>query len=80
MSVKSFIVILVLSVVVTYGASIIEVLFNNTLRVGGLPLRFGSFAMVGESTTNYIYLLLDIIFWFMVIFFTKKLIKRLIKG
>lgn len=82
MTKKSFVVILILSVIVTYGLGIIDALANSSANQAGLPFKFGSYALFGAATTNYSILILDIIFWFLVIwgiwrfFFNKSKSKR----
>lgn len=67
MGIIKFVVLLFLSVVVTYGVAITEGLMNNhLLGYGGVPLRFASGSFMGGSTDNSI-LLLDIIFWFIIL-------------
>lgn len=70
MSKKTFIIILVLSVVVTYLIALIQ--FSS----GGLPFRFSSFNLLG-SETNVGMLILDIVFWFIILFGVWTLIKKL---
>jgi hypothetical protein len=80
MSKKSFIIILILSIVITYGLSIIFDLIEGDLLYGegGVPFSFTSAGgFLGESSINYINLLLDIVFWFLVILMIKKVINRL---
>lgn len=80
MSKKSFIVILGLSVVATYGVAIAESILNSSANQSGFPLRFGTYALFGEASTNYQLLILDVAFWFgaiwLVWYITKKLLKR----
>ena len=77
MTKKSFVVILILSVVLTYSVAIIDALARNSLIAGsaGLPLKFTS-GYFGTSTTNYSILIVDIAFWFVVILGTWKLLKK----
>ena len=79
MSKKSFVIILVLSVVVTYGVAVIDVLINGNILAGksGFPFRFGSTSLFGGSEINYPIFILDIVFWFVVIFVGWKLISKL---
>lgn len=78
MTKKSFIIILILSVISTYIAAFIDALISNTLLGGsaGLPFKFASGTLFGEASTNYLTLFLNIAFWFMVIWGIWKLIKR----
>jgi len=72
MSKKSFFVILVLSVVITVGIPFIY--FENN----GFPLQFTSFNLLG-SETNYLNLIFDIVFWFVIIWGVWKLITKISK-
>ena len=81
MTKKSFVVILILSVVATYGATLVDALISNTLLGGeaGFPLKFSSATMFGSGNTNYLLMSLNILFWFIVLFGIWKLIKKLQK-
>ena len=79
MTKKSFVVILILSVFTTYGLGIMDALANSSINQAGLPLKFGSYALFGTANTNYSILILDIAFWFLIIWGIWKLIKRLQK-
>jgi len=78
MSKKALVIILVLSVVVTYGIALVDVLFNQSILAGesGVPLRFDSSSLFGGGSTNYLNLLLDIIFWFLVVLAIWKLLQK----
>lgn len=77
MSKKSFIVILILSVVVTYGVAFVEGLIGgHFLAYGGVPFRFASGSFLGGSTDNLM-LILDIAFWFVVIWLALKVISKI---
>lgn len=73
---KSFVVILILSIAVTYGLGIVDALINSTSNQAGLPFKFGSYALFGTASTNYSILILDIIFWFLVIWGIWKLMSK----
>lgn len=76
MSKKSFVVVLILSVVVTYGVAFIEGLAgNHFLAYGGVPFRFASGSFLGGSTDGLM-LVLDIAFWFVAIWGIWKLISK----
>lgn len=78
MSKKAFVVILVLSLVVTYGVAFVEGLMGgHFLAYGGVPFRFASGSFLGGST-NTLMLLLDIVFWFLVIWLIWKVLQRVI--
>lgn len=79
MSKKEFGIILVLSVIATYGLAFIEALMNPLLSQSGLPFKFGSYTLFGEATTSYPTLILDIIFWFVIIFGIWKLLQKVLK-
>ncbi|MBI2613264.1 MAG: hypothetical protein HYW62_00610 [Candidatus Levybacteria bacterium] len=67
MTKKSLVVISILSIVATYGFAIIDALANPSANQSGLPFKFGSYALFGTASTNYSVLVLDIAFWFVVI-------------
>lgn len=73
MSKKSFVVILILSLVVTYGAAYLDFVFNITTGAVGLPFGFSYFNFLGSSTDQKAFLL-DIVFWFGVIWLIWKAI------
>lgn len=79
MSKKAFVVILVLSVVVTYGVAFIDDLRRNSLLAGegGVPFRFSSGTLFGSGSINYLMLLIDIAFWFVVIWIIWRIISYL---
>jgi len=81
MTKKSFVIILISSVIVTYVATFIDALINNTLLGGkaGFPLKFSSATLFGEGTTNYLLMGLNVFFWFIVIFIIWKLFPKLPK-
>ena len=78
MTKKSLLIILGLSFVLTYAATFIEVLLSGNVVAGksGFPLRFGSSSLFGGSSTNYTMLLLNIAFWFIVIWGIWKVLQR----
>lgn len=82
MSKKSFIIILVLSVVVTYLTPVIEILitglsFSSIDR--GLPLKFHISSFSGSGIYDSTTFGLDVIFWFIILFGIWKLIGKLQK-
>lgn len=81
MTKKSFAVILALSVMVMYIASIVDAVVNGTLLGGksGFPFKDSSATMFGEGTTDYLSMTLNVIFWFILIWGIWKLIKRVQK-
>lgn len=76
---KAFFIILVLSVVVTYGAAFVEVLLSGSVVSGksGFPFRFGSSSLFGGSSIDYPMLLVDIVFWFVVIWGGWKVLQKI---
>lgn len=78
MSKKELGVILVLSVVVTYVIAVIDALMRNSLLVGsaGLPFKFAS-GYLGSSNTNDLMFILNIVFWFLVIFGIWKILQKI---
>ena len=79
MSKKVFVVILVLSVVVTYGAAFVDEIINPTKNPTGLPFGFASFNFLGGSNDSLM-LFLDIAFWFVVIWGIWKLLQKVTSG
>ncbi len=75
MSKKSFVVIAILSVIITYGVAMINDLISGSLvgGKGGLPFSFAS-----GSSTDGLLLALDIIFWFVIIWGIWKLFRKVI--
>lgn len=73
------IVFLVLSVVVTYGVSIVDALMRNSFLAGeaGFPFRFSSSSFLGSENTDFLNLILDIIFWFVILFGIWKLFQKI---
>ena len=78
MTIKAFVIILVLSVVVTYGVAFVDAVMNTSANQAGLPFKFGSYVLFGEANTNYTGLILDIVFWFVVIWGVWKAITYLL--
>ena len=78
MTKKSFVVILILSILVTFVATFFEVILSGNVVAGesGFPLRFSSSSLFGGSTINYLMLLADIFFWFFVIWGIWKFLQR----
>lgn len=76
MTKKPLVVIFILGVVITYGLGIIDALVNSSANQAGLPFKFGSYVLFGTASTNYSILVLDIIFWFMVIWGIWRLIQK----
>lgn len=80
MTKKSFIIILVLSLVVTYVVAFVEGLVRgHFLSYGGIPFKFASGSFLDGSTDN-LTLILDIAFWFIVILVMWKVLQKLIQG
>ena len=77
MSKKVFFIILVLSLVVTYGVAIVDVFVNKTKNIAGLPLGFSSLGLFLGGSTDYPMLILDIVFWFVVIWLVWFGIKKI---
>lgn len=79
MSKKSLIVILVLSVMVTYGVSIAADLMKGSVLSGegGIPLKFTESSLFGGTAINLIIFLIDVIFWFIVIWIVWRLLSKL---
>ncbi|MDO8570940.1 MAG: hypothetical protein Q7R97_05130 [Candidatus Daviesbacteria bacterium] len=81
MNKKSFLIILVLSVVVTYGVMFIQAFWTNSLIAGsgGFPFSFTSSSLFSTASTDYQMLIVNIVFWFMILFVIWKLIGKLLK-
>jgi uncharacterized BrkB/YihY/UPF0761 family membrane protein len=75
MSKKSFIVILILSISTSILFSIIAFALGNSNLASGFPLMWSSFDLLG-SNTDYLALLIDIVFWFIVIWGIWKVLQR----
>ncbi|MBI2020344.1 hypothetical protein HYS94_02885 [Candidatus Daviesbacteria bacterium] len=80
MSKKAFIIILILSVVVTYGASLLDALMGNTLLAGesGIPFKYSRSTLFGRGSINYTMMLLNIAFWSVVIWGAWKVLQKVI--
>lgn len=78
MTKKSFVVILVLSVIVTYGAAFVDDAINLSKNPTGLPFAFAYFNFLGGSNNN-LTLVLDILFWFAIIWGIWKVLPKLFK-
>ena len=78
MTKKLFVVILILSIVATYVTTFIDALVNKTLLGGeaGFPFKYSSSTLFGEGETNYLLMVLNIVFWFLVIWGVWKLIHK----
>lgn len=75
MTKKSFIVILILGVVVTYGLAWADFALGISKGAIGLPFGFSRFNFLGAETENTM-LLLDIVFWFLVVWGVWKILQR----
>ncbi|MBU1000867.1 hypothetical protein KKE78_05760 [Patescibacteria group bacterium] len=79
MSKKEFLVILILSVAVTWLGKETSGILNFSL--GGLnagwPLAYYQCAFISSCNINYTYLALNIIFWFMVIWISRKVLGKI---
>lgn len=80
MSKKSFFIILVLSVVVTYGASLADSLVSNTLLAGesGLPFKYSRSTLFGKGSIDGVMMLLNIAFWFVIIWVIWKVLQKVL--
>lgn len=78
MSKKAFVVIMILSVVVTYAATLVDVLLSGSVVTGksGFPFRFGSSSLFGGSSIDYPLLLVDIVFWFIILWIIWKVLQK----
>lgn len=78
MTKKSFVIILILSVIVTYGAAFTDDAVNLSKNPTGLPFGFASFNFLGGSNNNFM-LILDIAFWFVIIWGVWKTLQKVSK-
>lgn len=78
MSKKEFLVILILGGVVTYIGAYLDFAFNITTGAVGLPFGFSRFNFFGAETDQRTFLL-DIFFWFVVIWGSWKLLEKVLK-
>jgi len=60
---------LVLSVIATYTASIVDSFINGTFLAGasGLPFKYSRGTLFGHGTVDYPLFAVDVVFWFIVI-------------
>lgn len=77
MSKKSFVILSMFSVVVTYAAMVIDAMWKGSFLAGeaGIPLRFDSSSFFGGGSINYTNLLIDVIFWFIVVWVIWRILK-----
>lgn len=75
MSKKEFVIILVLSVVISISIPLVAFALNIYQFMSGWPLEFSRFNFLG-STTNYTNFFLDIVFWFLVIWGVWKILQK----
>lgn len=75
MTKKSFVVILVLSALISIGIPLVGFTMGIYQIMSGWPLEFSQFNFLGSST-NYTNLFLDIIFWFIVIWGIWRLLRK----
>lgn len=76
MSKKTFVIIGVLSVVVTYGLAILDFVINTSKNTVGIPFGFSTFNFFGAEM-NSVNVSLNIIFWFIILFLIQQLINKL---
>ena len=75
MTKKSLVIILILSIFTTALWSMVTLSLGNYNLASGFPLKWSSFDFLG-SDTNYLALLIDVGFWFVVIWGVWKLIQN----
>lgn len=78
MSKKAFVGILILSVVTTYGTALLDFAFNITTGKIGIPFGFSSVSLMGSST-DYTTFLVDIAFWFVIIWLIWEVLLKVLK-
>ena len=64
----------ILSVLITFLVSVIDAILRNQLVAGfvGIPLRFSDVSLFGGGETNIVNLILDFIFWFLILWLVWK--------
>lgn len=69
MSWVKYLVLLFLSFIITIIVSLVDAIVRNQLVAGvaGFPFRFSETALFGGGETDYFYLSLDVILWFVLI-------------
>ncbi|MBF8249692.1 MAG: hypothetical protein HW400_293 [Candidatus Levybacteria bacterium] len=67
-----------MSVIINEVALYIDAILRNSLVAGqgGIPLRFTSSSLFGSASTNWPALLIDIIFWFLIIWGIWELLQK----
>lgn len=75
MTKKSFVVIAILSVIVSIFLSVVAFAFGNYDLASGFPFKWSSFNFLG-SNTDYGALLMDVVFWFIVIWGIWKILQK----
>jgi hypothetical protein len=70
--------ILVLSVVITIGLTLIGFVANLSIISNGFPLPWSDFNLLG-SDTNYFYMLADMIFWFIALLVVWEVLAKVLK-
>lgn len=78
MNKKTFLVIFGLSPVTTYGLAFVDHLANESKGSVGLPFGFSRFNFFGAET-DQVMLILDIAFWFVVIWITWRMLLKVLK-
>lgn len=78
---KSFIIILGISIITSYAADLIDAVISNTLIGGesGFPFKDSRGTLFGEGTINNYMVALNIIFWFVVICISWKILLKIFK-
>lgn len=83
MTKKAFVVILILSVVVTYLTQVVQVFLGGSCSVFagecGFPLSFSSSSFLGTPKIKPALFLLNVIFWFVIIWGIWKILKKVFK-
>ena len=76
---KAFLIILGLSIVITWLTKEIGGVLNFSLGglKAGLPLNYYQCSFISSCNTYYLQLVVDIIFWFLVIFIAWKLLGKI---
>ncbi|EKD90922.1 MAG: hypothetical protein ACD_30C00057G0006 [uncultured bacterium] len=79
MGIKSFLVILVLSVVVTYLLPYVNLFLPINADGFGFPIKYGTSSFFGGSSFDLFAFFIDVVFWFAVIWGVWKLLSKVFK-
>lgn len=80
MKLTKMFLLIILSIFVTIIVAIADAILRNQLVAGvaGFPFRFSEVALFGGGETNYLFFILDIIFWFSILLLLFKYLPKLL--